>query len=121
MMMDYREEFKDTKGQENDQDLKHYDKWSRSIMMSCTVSGVEQEATDYVNQCQDRRRHAFTANIGCLCSRRGQRGGCRKSHLLSNSCMAHLLKGEVPNGQSEGLSVLLLQYIYHLQVCTCLA
>ena len=41
---DYRVEFKDTKGQCYDQDLKHYDKeWSRSIMMSCTVAGVEQE------------------------------------------------------------------------------
>ena len=30
-------------------------------------------------------------------------------------------RGEVANGQSEGLSVILLQYIYLLQVCTCLA
>ena len=30
-------------------------------------------------------------------------------------------RGEVTNGQSEGLSVILLQYIYLLQVCTCLA
>ena len=29
--------------------------------------------------------------------------------------------GEVANGQSEGLSIILLQYIYLLQVCTCLA
>ena len=29
--------------------------------------------------------------------------------------------GEVTNGQSEGLSILLVQYIYLLQVCTCLA
>ena len=38
-------------------------KWSRSMMMSCTVTGVEQ-------------------------------------------------RGEVANGQSEGLSIILLQYIY---------
>ena len=30
-------------------------------------------------------------------------------------------RGEVANGQSEGLSIILLQYIYLLQVCTCLA
>ena len=30
-------------------------------------------------------------------------------------------RGEVTNGQSEGLSIILLQYIYLLQVCTCLA
>ena len=29
--------------------------------------------------------------------------------------------GEVENGQSEGLSIIFLQYIYLLQVCTCLA
>ena len=29
-------------------------------------------------------------------------------------------RGEVANGQSEGLSIILLQYIYLLQVCTCL-
>ena len=30
-------------------------------------------------------------------------------------------RGEVANGQSEGLSIILLHYIYLLQVCTCLA
>ena len=30
-------------------------------------------------------------------------------------------RGEVTNGQSEGLSIILLQYVYLLQVCTCLA
>ena len=30
-------------------------------------------------------------------------------------------RGEVANGQSEGLSIILLQYIYLLQVCTYLA
>ena len=30
-------------------------------------------------------------------------------------------RGEVANGQSEGLSIILLRYIYVLQECTCLA
>ena len=72
-MMDHREEFKDTKGQYYDQDLKHYDK------------EVEQ------------------INYDELHSSWGRAGG------------------EVANGQSEGPSIILVQYIYLLQVCTCLA
>ena len=72
-MMDHWEEFKNTKGQNNDQDLKHYNK------------EVEQ------------------INYDELHSNWGRAGG------------------EVTNGQSEGLSIILLQYIYLLQVSTCLA
>ena len=61
-----------TKGQNNDQDLKHYDK------------GVEQINDDELHSNWVRER------------------------------------GEVANGQSEELSIILLQYIYLLQVCTCL-
>ena len=70
---DHNEQGLDTKGQYNDQDLKHDDK------------GVEQ------------------INYDELHSDWGRAGG------------------EVANGQSEGLSIILLQYIYLLQVCTCLA
>ena len=59
-MTDHNEEDKNTEGQYNDQDLCTINKkWSRSMMMSCTVTGVEQ-------------------------------------------------RGEVANGQSEGLSIILL-------------
>ena len=72
-MTDHREELKNTKGQNNDQDLKCYDK------------EVEQINYDELHSSWGRAR------------------------------------GEVTNGQSEGLSIILLQYIYLLQVCTCLA
>ena len=72
-MTDHREEFKNTKGQNNDQDLKHYN------------NEVEQINYDELHSDWGRAR------------------------------------GEVANGQSEGLSIILLQYIYLLQVCTCLA
>ena len=70
---DHNEKGLNTKGQYNDQDLKHYDK------------GVEQINYDELHSDWGRAR------------------------------------GEVTNGQSEGLSIILLQYIYLLQVCTCLA
>ena len=69
---DHWEEFKDTEGQYNDQDLNHYDK------------EVEQINYDELHSSWGRTR------------------------------------GEVANGQSEGLSIILLQYIYVLQECTCL-
>ena len=71
--MDHNEEGLNTKGQNNDQDLKHYDE------------GVEQINYDELHSNWGRAR------------------------------------GEVANGQPEGLSIILLQYIYLLQVCTCLA
>ena len=72
-MRDHYEESLNTKGQNNDQDLKQYDK------------GVEQINDDDLHSIWGRARR------------------------------------EVANGQSEGLSIILLQYIYLLQVCTCLA
>ena len=71
--MDHNEEDLNTKGQNYDQDLKHYDK--------------EVEQINY-------------------------------NELHSDWGIA---RGEVANGQSEGLSIMLLQYIYLLQVCICLA
>ena len=54
MMRDDREEFKGTEGQDNDQGLSTMTrKWSRLIMMSCTVSGVEKEGKLQMDSLRD--------------------------------------------------------------------